>query len=311
MGHIDKRVGKVYLYCISQSNTKNTKHKEEGYMEFAKVGGAQIGLMVLGLIIFLFVPVIIAIVWTVKKKERFTTVLIGAATFIVFALILEKSIQNVLIFPAQMGLPEHAAAKFINARPVLWALFVGLFPGVFEETGRLVAFKTVLRKRKNRETGISHGIGHGGIEVMFILGMTYITNIAYAVMINTGTYGNLIAQVAAQAPEQVEQGYTVAAQLAAFSAGDLAIGVVERTFAFMFHTGASILVFYACKDKKKFWLYPLAILLHTLMDSIAGLNMAGVINLSPVILEIIIAIFGIAVFFGAYFLLYKKDTGKE
>ncbi len=276
-------------------------------MEFTKVGDAQIGLMVLGLIIFLFVPVIIAIVWKVKKKERFTTILIGAATFIVFALILEKSIQNVLLFPAQMGLPEHAAAKFINARPVLWALLVGLFPGVFEETGRLVAFKTVLRKRKNRETGISHGIGHGGIEVMLILGMTYITNIAYAVMINTGIYGNLIAQ----APEQVEQGYAVAAQLAAFSAGDLAISVVERIFAFMFHTGASILVFYACKDKKRFWLYPLAIVLHTLMDSIAGLNMAGVINLSAMMLEVIVAVFGIAVFFGAYFLLYKKDTGKE
>ncbi|MBQ3898954.1 MAG: YhfC family intramembrane metalloprotease [Lachnospiraceae bacterium] len=279
-------------------------------MEFAKVGGAQIGLMVLGLIIFLFAPLIIAIVWKVKKKERFTTILIGAATFIVFALILEKSIQNVLVFPTQMGLSLHGAAKFLNARPILWALVLGLFPGVFEETGRLVAFKTVLRKRKNRETGISYGIGHGGIEVMLILGLTYITNIAYAVMINAGVYGNLIAQAAALAPEQVEQGYAVAEQLAAFSAGDLAIGVVERIFAFMFHTGASILVFYACKDKKKLWLYPLAILLHTAMDSLAGLKMAGVIEISPVMLEVIVAVFGLATFFGAYFLLYRKDSEK-
>ncbi|MBR1862230.1 MAG: YhfC family intramembrane metalloprotease [Lachnospiraceae bacterium] len=276
-------------------------------MEFAKVGSLQMGLLVLGLLIFLIVPVIIAIVWTVKKKERFTTVLIGAATFILFAMILEKPIQNALILPTQMGLPLHAAAKFINARPVLWALIVGLFPGVFEETGRLVAFKTVLRNRKNRETGISHGIGHGGIEVMIILGITYISNLAYAVMINTGTFGNIIAQVAAQAPEQVEQGYAIAAQLAAFSAGDLAIAVVERIFAFMFHTGASMLVFYACKDGKKFWLYPLAIVLHTLMDAIAGLNLAGVINLSPIMLEIIVAVFGIGVFLGAYFLLYRRD----
>ena len=243
-------------------------------MEFAKVGNAQMGLMVLGVLIFLFVPVIIAIIWTVKKKERFTTVLIGAATFLLFAIILEKPLQNILVFPGQMGLPEHAAAKFINARPVLWALIVGLFPGVFEETGRLVAFKTVLRNRKNRETGISHGIGHGGFEVMFVLGVTYITNISYAVMINTGAFGNLIAQMAAQAPDQVEQGYAVAAQLAAFSVGDLALGVLERIFAVMFHIGASMLVFYACKDKKKFWLYPVAILIHTAMDGMMGLNMA-------------------------------------
>ncbi len=276
-------------------------------MEFAKVGNAQMGLMVLGVLIFLFVPVIIAIIWTVKKKERFTTVLIGAATFLLFAIILEKPLQNILVFPGQMGLPEHAAAKFINARPVLWALIVGLFPGVFEETGRLVAFKTVLRNRKNRETGISHGIGHGGFEVMFVLGVTYITNISYAVMINTGAFGNLIAQMAAQAPDQVEQGYAVAAQLAAFSVGDLALGVLERIFAVMFHIGASMLVFYACKDKKKFWLYPVAILIHTAMDGVMGLNMAGVIELTPVMTEIIVAVFGFAVFFGAYFLLYRKD----
>ena len=232
-------------------------------MEFAKIGNSQMGLLVSGAILFTVVPLIIAIVWTIKKKEKFTSVLAGAATFLLFAVILEKPLQNILVFPTMMGLSEHAAAGFINARPVLWALIVGLFPGVFEETGRLVAFKTVLKNRKNRETGISHGIGHGGFEVMFVLGIAYIQYISYASMINAGTFGDMIAQVAAQAPEQTAQGYAIAAQLAAFSAGDLAINVVERIFAVMFHTGASILVFYACRDKKKFWLYPLAILLHT------------------------------------------------
>ncbi len=280
-------------------------------MEFAKIGNSQMGLLVSGAILFTVVPLIIAIVWTIKKKEKFTSVLAGAATFLLFALILEKPLQNILVFPTMMGLSEHAAAGFINARPVLWALILGLFPGVFEETGRLVAFKTVLKNRKNRETGISHGIGHGGIEVILIRGITYITYIAYAAMINSGTFGNMIAQVAAQAPEQEANGYALAAQLAAFSAGDLGIDVVERIFAVMFHTGASILVFYACRDKKKIWLYPLAILLHTAMDSVAGLQMAGVIALSPVMLEVVVAVFGSAVFFGAYLLLYKKDTGKE
>lgn len=280
-------------------------------MEFAKVGSTQMGLLVAGALMFVTVPLIMAIVWTVKKKEKFTSILTGAACFILFALILEKPLQNILVFPTLMGLGDHAAARFINARPVLWALILGLFPGVFEETGRLVAFKTVLKNRKNRETGISYGIGHGGIEVILTMGITYITYIAYASMINSGTFGNMIAQVAAQAPEQEENAYLLAAQLAAFSAGDMVIGVAERIFAFMFHTGASVLVFYACKDKKKFWLYPLAILLHTALDSVAGLQAAGVISPSPVMLEVIIAVFGSVVFFGAYFLLYKKDTGKE
>ncbi len=278
-------------------------------MEFEKVGSAQIALLVIGTLLFLIIPPLIAIIWTKKKKEKFTTVLVGAATFLLFAIILEKPLQNILVFPVQMGLPEHAAAKFISARPVLWALILGLFPGVFEETGRLVAFKTILKKRKNRETGVSHGIGHGGFEVMFALGINYIIYIVYASMINAGTFGDLVTQLEAQAPGQAEAGYTIAAQLASFSAGDLLLGIVERIFAFMYHTGASMLVFYACKDKKKFWLYPLAILIHTLIDASAGLHMAGVISFSPLMQEAIVAVSGSAVFFGAYFFLYKKDRG--
>ena len=38
--------------------------------EFAKVGSAQIGLLVLGAILMIAVPLMIAIIWTKKKKER-------------------------------------------------------------------------------------------------------------------------------------------------------------------------------------------------------------------------------------------------
>ena len=280
-------------------------------MEFAKVGTSQMLLLVVGTVLFIAVPLIIAILWTKKKKEKFSTILVGAATFILFAILLEKPIQNILVFPTLMGLSEHAASKFINARPILWALIVGLFPGVFEETGRLVAFKTVLRKRQNRETSISHGIGHGGIEVILILGLTYVTYISYAFMINSGTFGTMIEQMATQAPDQVSQGYAIAEQLATFSVGDLLVNIIERIFAFMYHTGASMLVFYACRDKKRFWLYPLAILLHTMIDGFAALQLAGVISVSALVTEIVIAVSGSLTFFGAYFLLYKKDADKE
>ncbi|MBQ3912243.1 MAG: YhfC family intramembrane metalloprotease [Lachnospiraceae bacterium] len=276
--------------------------------EYAKIGSAQIGLFVLGAILMIGVPLVLAIVWTKKKHERFTTVLVGAATFLLFAVVLEKSIQNVIIFPTAMGLSDHAAGRFINARPLFMAFLLGLFPGIFEETGRLIAFKTVLKNRKNRETSISHGIGHGGFEVMFVLGVTFGTYIAYALMINAGTYGTLVEQMAAKDPTQAEAGAAVAAQLAAFSFADLGIDVLERVFAVMFHIGASMLVFYAVKDKKRFWLYPLAILIHTLIDFSVGLSFVGLWNPPAWVLEAIVAAAGMAVFFGAYFLLYKKDN---
>ena len=275
--------------------------------EYAKIGSAQIGLFVLGAILMIGVPLALAIVWTKKKHERFTTVLVGAVTFLLFAVVLEKPIQNALIFPTAMGLSDHAAGRFINARPLFMAFLLGLFPGIFEETGRLIAFKTVLKNRKNRETSISHGIGHGGFEVMFVLGVSYVTYIAYALMINAGTYGTLVEQMAAKDPTQAEAGAAAAAQLAAFSFADLSVGVLERVFAVMLHIGSSMLVFYAVKDKKRFWLYPLAILIHTLIDFSAGLSFVGLWNPPVWVLVAIVAAGGIATFFGAYFLLYKRD----
>lgn len=263
--------------------------------------------MILGLLIFTIVPIVLSIVWLVKKKERITTILIGAVWFILFALILEKPIQNVLAFPTALGLPNHALSNFFNANPILLAFVAGLFPGLFEETGRFVAFKTILRKRKNRETSISYGIGHGGIEVVVLLGLTYINYIIYALMINSGLMQTTINQMMEIAPEQVGQLEEIIVMMTTFSGTTLLIGVVERIFAVMFHIGASILVFYACKDKSKMWLYPLAIILHTLMDFIAAMVIFNVISISDLGLELIIAILGMAVFFGSFFLLYKRD----
>ncbi len=278
--------------------------------DFPKIGTDVIAMMVLATTLFIIVPVAIWIVWCVKKKEKFTTILIGAATFLIFAIVLEKPIQNVLIFPTAMGLKEHAASQFINARPVLWAILLGFFPGLFEETGRFVAFKTVLKKRKNRETSISYGLGHGGFEVMFILGINFINYIIYAVMINSGTFATIVQQVEAVAPDQVDAYLALPAQLAAYSAFTIFLAVWERIFAVLFHTGASIMVFYACKDKKKFWLYPLAILLHTALDGVLGLAMANVISLSDIQIEAIITVTGVLIFFGSYFLLYRKDKDR-
>ena len=276
-------------------------------MENAHVGAGSFVWLIAGAVLWITVPVAIALIWKFKKKEPFTSILIGAAAFLVFALILEKPIQNVLAFPTAMGLPEHAVSRFLSANPVLPALVAGLFPGVFEETGRLIAFKTVLRNRKNRETSISYGIGHGGFEVILILGMTYLQYIAYAVMINTGIFGTVVDQVASQAPEQLGSVEAVVSLITGFSFADLGIAFVERIFAVLFHIGASILVFYACRDKKHFPLFPLAILLHTGMDFLAALNLFHVISLSPWVLEGIVAVFGTLTFFGTYFLLYKKD----
>ncbi len=280
-------------------------------MSINKVGTMSFIALGLGFVLSIAVPLALALVWKFKKKERFTTVLIGAATFLLFAIILEKPIQNVLIIPSAFGLPEHALSKFVSARPVLWGILVGFFPGLFEETGRFVAFKTILRKRTNRETGVSHGIGHGGFEVIFILGVTFIEYIIYGVMINTGLIDTVISQVSAQAPGQLATVYEQLNGIAAFGFVELGLMIFERIFAVLYHVGASMLVFYAARDKDKLWLYPLAIIVHTILDGFLGLQMAGVFTVSTAVTEGVVVICGLAVFLCAYFLFYKKDRNRS
>ena len=268
-------------------------------MQFEKIGTLPMAAFGIGAVLAFLVPIAVAAIWLIKKKEPFTTVLIGTFTFILFAIALEKPIQAMVIDTSR------AFGRFLEARPLLWALVVALFPGIFEETGRLIAFKTVLKNRKNRETAISYGIGHGGMEVMLVLGVTYLSNIVYSVMVNTGAFGAVVDAVAAESPEILETVTAIPAQLAAVSFGTLGLALFERLSAVLFHIGASILVFYACKDR--LWLYPLAILLHTAMDLLAGLMMVGLFNPPIWLFEVIVAAFAVSVFCGAYVLLYKKD----
>ena len=127
-------------------------------------------------------------------------------------------------------------------------------------------------------------------------------------MINSGTFVNIINQVKEKAPDQVGAYYNLADQIAKTSIFLVGASIIERVLAILLQIGLSILVFYACKDKKKFWLFPLAIILHTLTDFTAALNSVKVANFSILELEIIIAISATITFCSAYFFLYKKDS---
>lgn len=273
-------------------------------MDYGTVSTQTFVLLGIGAALFLVAPVVIAIIWKKKKKEPFTTILIGAATFMVFVIV-EKIIQSFFI------MDSTPIGAFINARPLLWAFTVGFFPGIFEETGRLVTFKTLLKRRTQRETAVSYGIGHGGLaEMSVIMTYTMISYIAYGVLINTGMFNEILDQARELAPNQLSQIEGIGKSLTEFSFITLLIMIFERVFAVFFHIGASIIVFYACKDKKKFWLYPLAVVIHGLIDTMGGIALAKIVEIPDLAFEGMFAAAALATFLGAYFLLYRKDKAK-
>ncbi len=250
----------------------------------------------------LLIPICTAVWWIKTRKGKVTTVLFGAATWFVFAAILESVPKAILFNPA------NPVGKAVMESAVLYTLLGTLIAGLFEETGRFIVFKTLLRRQTNRETGVSHGIGHGGCEAIFTLAVSGIQNLAFAVLIGSGQFEKLIAQTA-------DKGVDVSAlealpqQLAAVTPGTACLSAAERVFAMLLHVGLSILVFYAVK-KAKPQLYILAIILHALFDLPAALSQIGVIR-SLYVVEAVLAVYAVIFLAVTCAALYRRDTAPQ
>ena len=216
----------------------------------------------------LILPTVLCIWWLKTRHEKLTSVLTGAMTFLIFALVLESIVHSIvfMVFP---GIKDNVVA---------YMLYGALMAGIFEETGRFLAYKLVLKKRTNRETAISYGIGHGGFEAVYILAATGINNFVYAGIINAGQFPALLDQLKA-AGQDTSPIESLPEQLAAFGIADIGLPILERVFAVMFHIALSILVFYAVKNGK-IWMYFLAVILHALLDAPAALYQQGVIGIA-------------------------------
>jgi uncharacterized membrane protein YhfC len=241
----------------------------------------------------LILPTVLCIWWLKTRHEKFTSVLTGAMTFLIFALVLESIVHSIvfMVFP---GIKDNVIA---------YMLYGALMAGIFEETGRFLAYKLVLKKRTNRETAISYGIGHGGFEAVYILAATGINNFVYAGIINAGQFPPLLDQLKA-AGQDTSPIESLPEQLAAFGIADIGLPILERVFAVMFHIALSILVFYAVKNGK-IWMYFLAVILHALLDAPAALYQQGVIGIAAT--EVCLALFSIVTFVIIYVFLYKRD----
>ncbi len=237
------------------------------------IGKSSITSLIITVILMIAIPVCFFICWRRKHKEqtKVSWLIAGAVGFLVSARVLELGVHYFCI------VADNPISRFITGNTAAFVLYGIAMAGVFEECGRYVILKYVMKKNRSRENAVLYGIGHGGIEILAVLLPTMITYLAVAVLFSQGDTENALR--ALNITEETAAAALSSVRAAAiFDYTMMAMNVIERVLAMFLHIGLTVIVYYGIVSGKKTCL-PLAILLHMLMDTFPALYQRGLVPL--------------------------------
>jgi uncharacterized membrane protein YhfC len=216
-------------------------------------------------------PVVVALWWHRRSGAPFAALGAGAIVFFVS--------QVILRLPWQIPL-----GRWIQGHPewlVPFLLFSSFTAGLFEETGRWVGYKYLLRRERSRRIAVMFGLGHGALEAILLAGLPLAGLLVSWVMAARG----LIP--AGPALDAITQ------QAAASDPWKVQLAALERASAMAIHVGLALIVLQVWLRREMRWLI-LAIALHFAVNSIAAILVLE-LRLSPLLGELALVAMAIAV----------------
>ena len=250
------------------------QRKGIGVMEIGHVGAGTFAGIIFSLCISIALPVVLLIVVHKKTKARMAMAVIGAATFFLFAMVLEQILHAVVL---------GVGGERITGNIWIYGLYGGLAAGLFEEVGRFVAMRFAMKKQLNLPNALMYGVGHGGIEAILIVGLASVSNLVTSIMINAGT---LEASLGALDQATKEATLTQLSALWTTPSYQFFLSGIERIVAVTRQIALSGLVFQAVKrGKKRYWF--LAFAIHAGVDFVTVVA-ANYLNL--VLVEVMLAV---------------------
>ncbi len=226
------------------------------------------------------IPIVLFIYFRKNKKTDISPFFVGCFIFIFFSMILETSVHKVVL--------GSSIGENIKNNIVLYAIYGGAMAAVFEECGRLFAFKVMLKKRRDKNiNALMYGAGHGGFEAAAILGFTMISNLTLAAMVNNGRIESVSGSLSGAALSQLQTSITTLATTPSYI---FLLGIAERISTVIIQISLSVLVWFSVKDKKS--LFFAALLIHFVVDAITVI-MTGT-HIPAVIVEAVLAAVALA-----------------
>lgn len=237
------------------------------------IGKSAVPSLTITVILMIAIAVCFFICWRRKHKEqtKISWLIAGAAGFVISARMLEAGVHYFCI------VADNPVSRFINGNTAAFVLYGITMAGIFEECGRHIILKYILKKDRTRENAVIYGIGHGGIEILTVFLPAMILYLAIAVMFSQGDTEtalktlNITEETAAAALPSVQAA-------AAFDYAMMVMNVMERLLAMLIQIGLTVIVYYGVVNAKKLCL-PAAILLHMLADTFPALYQRGILPL--------------------------------
>src|SRR5215468_794993 len=175
-------------------------------------------------------PLVLALIAHRRLKVSWKYFAYGALIFFVFQLITRV--------PAVLAI-QAAIMPRLEASPALlysWLAILVLTAGLFEEVGRYVAFRWLMRREeKTWNKAVMYGLGHGGLEsIVLVGGLAVLSLVNILVLSSTG----LSSIPAAQRTQVAQQLAAIGAQPAWFPL----LAAWERLWTMPIQVALSVLV---------------------------------------------------------------------
>lgn len=237
------------------------------------IGKSSIPSLIITIVLMIAIPVVSLIYWRRKHRQQTNIgyLIAGIIGFMVSARVLELGVHYLCI------INDNRISRFINSHTLAFVLYGITMAGVFEECGRYIVMKFILRKNRTAENAVLYGIGHGGIEILAVLLPSMILYLVVAVLFSSGDVENALSVLNIN-EENASSALPSVLAAASFDWQLMAMNVIERILAMIAHIGLTVIVFYGiCNAKLRF--LPMAIILHMLMDTAPAMYQRGLLPL--------------------------------
>lgn len=246
-------------------------------------GAGWVAALAVTIVFVIVYPLVLAVIARRRLDVSWKYFLYGALIFFLFQVI--SRVPLVLVIQRAIA-PQLEASRTLL---FIWLGVLALTAGLFEEVGRYVGYRWLMRREeKTWNKAVMYGLGHGGLESMLLVGGGGILGLINVVVLSSI---NLNVLPVSQRVQVVHQLAALAAQPVWFPL----LGAWERLWTIPVHVALSVLVLQVFRRGNIGWLV-LAILAHGVVDfvSIGVIQVLGPGKVSSsLVAELIVAVFGV------------------